>query len=95
MTSAFSRLAVFSLALSLFTTQSEAQENLASHTLEFQQRHNQYVHVTLRLPVNSGQTELSLPNWTPGSYVIRDFSAHIEKMQARDAQGHAVEIEKA
>ena len=37
-------------------------------------------------PDGAGQ-ELSLPAWIPGSYLIRDFSRHIETLEARDDDG--------
>ncbi len=71
-----------------------ARENLVRHSLDFPQRQNQYVHVTLQLPVDSKQLELAMPSWTPGSYVIRDYAAQVEKLQAADATGRLIEVEK-
>ena len=31
---------------------------------------------------NELPTEISLPNWVPGSYLIRDFSRHITEIRA-------------
>jgi predicted metalloprotease with PDZ domain len=67
---------------------------VARHSLGFPQANRQYVHVTLQLPVREGQLELALPNWTPGSYVIRDHAAHLERLQARDEGGRVLEVEK-
>jgi predicted metalloprotease with PDZ domain len=35
-----------------------------------------------------------MPSWTPGSYLIRDFSAHVEHLQARAADGRELEVRK-
>lgn len=35
-----------------------------------------------------------MPAWTPGSYLIRDFSAHVEHLQARAADGRVLEARK-
>ena len=42
-----------------------------SHTLSFPQKNNQYLHVNSKFAVASDQVDLSLPSWSPGSYLIR------------------------
>lgn len=44
--------------------------------------HRFLVTLTIANPNRSGQT-VSLPAWIPGSYLIRDFSRHIESISAR------------
>ncbi|WP_238696215.1 M61 family metallopeptidase [Thiomicrorhabdus sediminis] len=36
---------------------------------------------------------LRLPNWIPGSYLIRDFAKHLSKLEAQDSQGNRLEVE--
>ncbi len=50
-------------------------------------------HVELEIdqPDASGQS-LSLPNWIPGSYLIRDFSKHLIDLQAETQNGEALPI---
>lgn len=38
-------------------------------------------------PIGSEPLQLSLPNWIPGSYMIRDFSKHILDIKAVDQHG--------
>lgn len=38
--------------------------------------------VTMALAVSAGTTELWLPNWLPGSYLIRDFARHLQQLTA-------------
>jgi predicted metalloprotease with PDZ domain len=90
----FSLSRLLLLALCLHAPLLAAQEFVASHSLSFPARQNQYVHVTLRLPVNSGSVELALPNWTPGSYVIRDYARGLERFQALDDGGKNLDAEK-
>ena len=41
-------------------------------------------HITLSFTQpNDYETEISLPNWVPGSYLIRDFARHITHISAR------------
>ena len=46
--------------------------------------HRFLVTVTIPEPAKTGQT-VSLPAWIPGSYLIRDFSRHIENIQAKSS----------
>ena len=39
--------------------------------------------VTLKLPRPAAQQRLSLPVWIPGSYMVREFSRHLSRLQAR------------
>ena len=90
----FSLSRLLLLALCLHAPLLTAREFVASHSLSFPARQNQYVHVTLRLPVNSRYVELALPNWTPGSYVIRDYAAGLERFQAVDGSSKNLDAEK-
>ena len=90
----FALFCLATLALCLQASPLNAQELVARHSLSFPQRHNQYVHVSLRLPVQNDQVELALPNWTPGSYVIRDYAAHLERLKATDIHGRILNVEK-
>ena len=68
--------------------------HVARHELSFPQRNNQYVHVRSRWPVAGDELELALPSWTPGSYLIRDFSAHLEGFRASAGDGRPLESAK-
>lgn len=46
--------------------------------------------ITVTLPANAQQTILRLPNWIPGSYMIRDFAQHVHQEQARDSLDQAL-----
>ncbi|MGH8491506.1 MAG: M61 family metallopeptidase [Moraxellaceae bacterium] len=51
------------------------------------------VELSIAKPAPDGQ-QLSLPNWIPGSYMIRDFSRNLIGLTARDAAGKAVAVRK-
>ncbi len=84
-------LVLCALVFAQAVTALHAQEFLASHTLSFPQYKNQYVHVILTLPVNGDQIELSLPNWTPGSYLIRDYATHLESFESSGEDGQQLD----
>jgi len=49
------------------------------------------VSLTIAKPTQPLQT-LSLPNWIPGSYLIRDFSKHITKISAKTKNQNIVDV---
>lgn len=53
-------------------------------------RYKVELHLDLKLPSIS----LFLPTWSPGSYMIRDYSGHIFGMEATNAQGKEFPIEQ-
>jgi len=60
--------------------------NLAQHELQ----------VTLGLPAGAlaQGAVLALPAWTPGSYLIRDYARFLDRLEAVDADGRVLAVEK-
>lgn len=63
------------------------------YQIEFDDYRQHLIHVTLRFVADPTQV-LSLPSWIPGSYLIREFSKHIESVRAYDEDGRLLEIQK-
>ncbi|MCU4581322.1 PDZ domain-containing protein [Acinetobacter gyllenbergii] len=63
------------------------------YQIEFDDYRQHMIHVTLRFLANPNQ-ELWLPTWIPGSYLIREFSKHIESVKASDEAGRLLSIKK-
>lgn len=63
------------------------------YQIEFDDYRQHLIHVTLRFVADPTQV-LSLPTWIPGSYLIREFSKHIESVRAYDEDGRLLEIQK-
>ncbi|MDV2439880.1 M61 family peptidase [Acinetobacter gerneri] len=63
------------------------------YQIEFDDYRQHLVHVTLRFLANPTQI-LSLPTWVPGSYLIREFSKHIESVNAYDEAGRQLQMSK-
>lgn len=63
------------------------------YQIEFDDYKQHLVHVTIRFLANPNQ-ELWLPTWIPGSYLIREFSKHIETVKAYDEAGRMLNIKK-
>jgi len=71
-----------------------AEEAPLRHELSFAGRLNQYVQVTSVWPAGTEYLELSMPSWTPGSYLIRDFAGHVEGLRALDEKGQQRSVRK-
>ncbi|MBC5785174.1 M61 family metallopeptidase [Ramlibacter sp. USB13] len=50
-------------------------------------------HVTLTVPQPQAGQRVSLPAWIPGSYLVREFSRHLQKLNARQ-DGRPVAIQQ-
>ncbi len=55
--------------------------------------HHFHVETTVAEPLGDA-TELALPVWTPGSYMVRDFSRHLFDVRAVDARGRRLVCRK-
>ena len=63
------------------------------YQIEFDDYRQHLVNVTLSFLADQTQV-LSLPTWIPGSYLIREFSKHIESVRAYDEAGRVLKISK-
>lgn len=65
------------------------------YTLSFPAPHTHYVHVRAEVPAaGRDSVELSMAVWTPGSYLVREFSRHVESVTAESPGGIALRVEK-
>ncbi len=64
------------------------------HTLSFPQSKQQTILVRSEFPVSEALTELNMPNWTPGSYLMRGFAANVEQLSATSADGKPLAVKK-
>ena len=69
------------LPLFFFTVTSMFAE--ITHVITFADRAHNYFEVESQYDVPEGETELDLvmASWTPGSYLVRDYSRHIENVE--------------
>jgi predicted metalloprotease with PDZ domain len=66
------------------------------YTLSFPAPHTHYVEVRAEVPcVGRDGVELSMAVWTPGSYLVREFSRHVEAVTAAGPAGNALRVEKS
>ena len=53
-----------------------------------------YITIEAKIPSDGETTELMLPVWTPGSYLVREYARHIDSMTARNRKGEPIEFRK-
>lgn len=64
------------------------------YTLDFSDAINHYVSVTMTTELVDRETDLMMAVWTPGSYLVREYPRHIDRIDARDAEGRELECTK-
>ena len=66
------------------------------YTLSFPAPQTHYVEVSAAVPTGrQPQVELMMAVWTPGSYMVREYSRHVEALTATGADGRALAAEKS
>src|SRR5581483_709165 len=88
--------AVVALALLLCAAPVAAQQREPiRYTLSFPAVRTHYVEVQASIPTDGEhQIDLMMPVWTPGSYLVREYSRNVESLTALDAAGKTLSIEK-
>lgn len=64
------------------------------HTLSYPPDRQQVILVRSEFPVSAPVTELIMPGWTPGSYLMRDYAANVEQISATSAAGKRLVVRK-
>jgi predicted metalloprotease with PDZ domain len=63
------------------------------YTLSFPEPSAHRVEVAMNIPAG-GELELWMPVWTPGSYLVREFSRHVQDLRAESASGAPLPVTK-
>ena len=69
------------------------QRRALEYTLSFPEPWTHRVEVTLRIP-EGGTIELWMPVWTPGSYLVREYSRHVQDLTAHSESGAELAVLK-
>ena len=64
------------------------------YRLSLPEPHSHLFHVEMRVDRPGPSTELVLPVWTPGSYLVREFARHLEGLAAEDGRGRPLPLER-
>jgi len=94
--SAIARVGAFVLVTVAAATSAAAQApEPIRYLVSFPAPQTHYVEVEATIPTGrQPQIELMMPVWTPGSYLVREFSRNVEAFAARDPQGRSLTVEK-
>ena len=66
------------------------------YTVSFSAPHTHYLEVSAAVPTGGRRdVELMMAVWTPGSYLVREFSRNVEAVAARGADGRPMAVEKS
>ena len=69
-------------------TSTEPSRRQVDYRLEIPAPAQQWVHVTMTVTHPRGaRSQVALPAWTPGSYLVRDHARHIDGLRAEDLDG--------
>ena len=90
------RVVVVVVALLMLATAAAAQQpEPIRYVVSVPAPETHYLEVEAIVPtVGQQQVELMMPVWTPGSYLVREFSRNVEAFTARNAQGRALAVDK-
>lgn len=81
------------LSFLFLTSLSFAQK--VNYTLSMPHPESHYFHVKMELSgFDSDSILIKMPVWAPGSYLVREFSANVNRVRANDAQNKALPIHK-
>jgi predicted metalloprotease with PDZ domain len=65
------------------------------YTVSFPQPHTHYLEVSAVVPTSGrGSIEMMMAVWTPGSYLVREYSRHVEGVAASTSSGRTATVEK-
>ena len=71
----------------------QSKEAPIQYTIDLAESRNHYIKVSLTFEATAKESELMMPVWTPGSYLIREYARHIDSIEA-SVDGKTTEIIK-
>ncbi len=71
-----------------------AKDLTVNYTLSIPEPHTHYVEVTMQIDnIDQDETDIKMPVWTPGSYLVREFPKNVEGFKAKNGS-NALEFNK-
>ena len=85
-----------SLALLFVASAGFAAETPIRYSVSFPRPQTHFVSIEARIPTDGREeVELMMPVWTPGSYLVREYSRHVQDFVAQSPEGKSLEVEKS
>lgn len=80
----------------VFSTPISADERPpVSYRVSFDHVQAHYVDVEMSIvPPEAGDIELFMPVWTPGSYLVREYAQHLDRVTATDHEDKSLQVDK-
>ncbi len=73
----------------------EATRREVHYTLEIPAPAQQWVHVSMTVAQPRGaRSQIAMPAWTPGSYLVRDHARHVDGLRAEDLAGKPLQVQR-
>ncbi len=73
----------------------EPEGEAVEYTVRFPEPHTHYLEVAALVPTDGeDEVELFMPVWTPGSYLVREYSQHVEAVEAETTDERPLEVTK-
>ncbi len=66
-----------------------------NHFVSYPTNKQQYLEVRSEFPVTLAETEVIMPNWTPGAYMIKNFGANVDRLSATSESGTPLAVQKS
>ncbi len=64
------------------------------YTVDLGDALNHYMTVDMTARPSGPRTEVMMATWTPGSYLVREYARHVDRVTVVDGQGQPLDIEK-
>ena len=94
----FASLALIALTLqpeSLLAATPQQSTRPLTYSVRFDAASAHYADIELTIPSPPrGTVQVMMPVWTPGSYLVREYSRNIEQITALDVEGRTLPLEK-
>jgi predicted metalloprotease with PDZ domain len=87
-------LALFLTCFGVLSANSAQPLEPVRYTLRFPKPQTHYLEVSARIPAGKSQVELYMPVWTPGSYMVREYSRNVEAFTATGDNGQSLAVTK-
>src|SRR5690606_10788940 len=83
------------LALMTLVTTSAIAAPTIHFEVSFREPQAHYAEVKMEISdLRNNYIDVKMPVWTPGSYLVREYAKHVERVEACDADGEHLAVEK-
>ncbi len=86
---------IFALVSVIMTTLTAFANSNIHFEVSFTEPQAHYAEIKMEISgIQKDYIDIKMPVWTPGSYLVREYSRHVESLEACDADGAVIATEK-